>query len=135
MAKNRIVILQDISDYELKWCYEHASALVSASLNEGFGIPLIEAQYFSVPLIVSNIEPYREIAGSGTVFFDPLSIEEITQVLLESDQSIRHSGQALNNVDYSWERSASKLAALFSSYMQDQIHPSDKIVGNTREID
>jgi glycosyltransferase involved in cell wall biosynthesis len=109
---------------------------VSASLNEGFGIPLIEAQYFGVPLIVSNIESYREIAGSGADFFDPLNQEAIAQALLKSDQSIRHSGQALSKRDYSWERSASNLAELFSGAMQDQIAPSDeKKAGKIRKND
>ncbi len=125
-AENKVLILEGISDCELRWCYEHASALVSASLYEGFGIPLVEAQYFGVPLIVSDIEPYREISGPGTVFFNPKNKADISRALLNSEPSTGKSGSGPGSREFSWEASARELADLFVDSMQIQATSSDE---------
>jgi glycosyltransferase involved in cell wall biosynthesis len=66
---------QGASDEEYAEVLSSATALVSASLNEGFGVPLIEAMTGGTPVLVSNIPIFREIGGDTAVFFDPTSPE------------------------------------------------------------
>ena len=69
-----------VSDRELKWFYLHADAFVFASLDEGFGLPLIEAHHFGLPTCASDIAPFQEL-GLADLYFDPYSVEDISRAL------------------------------------------------------
>ena len=43
---------------------------VFPSLDEGFGIPILEALYFSIPTICSDIEVFKEIGNNSVEFFE-----------------------------------------------------------------
>lgn len=64
-----------VSDCDLIRLYSNAMAYVSSSLSEGFGIPLLEAMKYEVPLFISDIPVYREIANNAATYFNP-TIEE-----------------------------------------------------------
>jgi glycosyltransferase involved in cell wall biosynthesis len=56
-----------------------ASAFVYPSLQEGFGIPLVEAATLGMPILSSDIEIFRELLGDLAVsYFDPYSIEDMS---------------------------------------------------------
>ena len=57
--------------------------LTFLSLHEGFGLPVIEAQYHGLPVICSNIEPMIEIAGKGAIFLDPNKPSELRSTILK----------------------------------------------------
>ena len=60
-----------ISDEDLPYLYKNALLYVFPSLYEGFGIPLIEAQYSNCPVLCSNIPVFKEVAGNGAEFCIP----------------------------------------------------------------
>lgn len=62
---------------------KNASGFVYPSLDEGFGIPLAEAAVLNVPLAVSNIPIFREIAGKAALYFHPNNANEIASTLLQ----------------------------------------------------
>lgn len=65
-AKNKnIVFTGYLSNQELDVIYKNALVFISPSLYEGFGIPIIDAQKYGVPVICSDIPVYREIAGQS----------------------------------------------------------------------
>ena len=49
--------------------YNNAFAYVFPSIDEGFGIPLIEAMRARVPVICSDIEIFKEIGDDSVVYF------------------------------------------------------------------
>jgi glycosyltransferase involved in cell wall biosynthesis len=57
------------SDEEYAAVLAEATALMSASRDEGFGIPLVEAMGFGTPVAVSDIPIFREIGGAGAAYF------------------------------------------------------------------
>lgn len=59
-----------VTDEELVALYKYASCFVYPSLYEGFGIPPLEAMTFNCPVIVSDIEVFREIYGNNVIFCD-----------------------------------------------------------------
>lgn len=61
------------SDEELAWLYANAALSISLSLDEGFGLPAIEAACFGSPLLASDIEVFRETVGDYAHFVDPLA--------------------------------------------------------------
>ena len=78
----------DISDTELADCYKSADLLLFASLFEGFGMPIIEAQTAGIPVITSNISSMPEVAGSGAMLVDPYSVDDISKSVRSVLQSV-----------------------------------------------
>jgi len=74
--KNEIFNLNP-DDEELQILYENAVALVYPSIDEGFGLPILEAFVNGCPVLCSDIEVFHEIANDAVVYFDPKSIKSI----------------------------------------------------------
>lgn len=55
-----------------EWLYR-AKALVSASLDEGFGIPIVEAMTRGCPVVLSDIQIFEEVAGPAGLRFSPFN--------------------------------------------------------------
>lgn len=68
-----------ITDAEMASYYKHSLGVVFPSLSEGYGLPIVEAIIFGIPLITSNIAPLNEIAGDAALLINPLSISEISE--------------------------------------------------------
>jgi glycosyltransferase involved in cell wall biosynthesis len=69
--KKKIVFYHDATPGDLKFFYKNALALIHPSLSEGFGLPLVEATYFSCPVIGSNIEVFKELLDGEYLSFNP----------------------------------------------------------------
>jgi len=87
-----------LTDVEMQHAYATSDFLLFASTLEGFGMPIIEAQMVGLPVITSNIDPMREVAGSGALLCNPLdkiNIRNCILSLLKNDDSsltITHEG-------------------------------------------
>jgi len=68
-----------LPDSELKGLYQNATAVISPSYIEGFGIPILEAQWYEKPMLASDIEIFHEVGGQGVIFFDPHNPRDIAQ--------------------------------------------------------
>ncbi|MEY4231716.1 MAG: hypothetical protein RLZZ362_2565, partial [Actinomycetota bacterium] len=60
---------EDADDETLAGLYRSSAALVAASIGEGFGLPLIEASRFGLPIIARDLPVFREVAGDHAVYF------------------------------------------------------------------
>ena len=86
--ESRILFLND-DHIKLSELYCNVEALVYPSVYEGFGIPILEAMKMGCPVICSNGGSLQEVGGEGLHYFDPLSLDNIVEVLekvLSSDQ-------------------------------------------------
>jgi glycosyltransferase involved in cell wall biosynthesis len=93
--------------------YSAAFCFVCPALEEGFGIPLLEAAMARCPVICSDIEIFREVCNDAAIYFDPLSPSDILDRLesLLSDGSGRTTliERGLKNLDrFSWQNAAQK---------------------------
>jgi glycosyltransferase involved in cell wall biosynthesis len=75
---SRVVMLGSVDWGELAWLYENASLFVFGSLDEGFGLPVIEAAHFGTPVALSRIDPFLELSAEAQ-FFDPQSTASIAE--------------------------------------------------------
>ena len=66
---DRIVFTGYISDEKRNEYYLTSGSLIFASVYEGFGIPQIEALYFGLPIILSDIPTNREITKNNGIYF------------------------------------------------------------------
>ncbi len=87
-----------LSDEEMQNEYTNSDLLLFASTLEGFGMPIIEAQTVGLPVITSNLDPMREVAGAGALLCNPHDSQTvrkcIEQILSkdELDQSLIDTG-------------------------------------------
>jgi glycosyltransferase involved in cell wall biosynthesis len=74
-----IIILDNsyVTPSELSLLYQHAKALIFPSLSEGFGLPIVEAMKFDLPIIASDIPVFMELLGKSYISFDPYNSEDI----------------------------------------------------------
>lgn len=65
----RLAFFESVNDTELAYIYKNAVALIQASSGEGYGIPLIEAGHYGIPIICSDIEVFHEVAADHATYF------------------------------------------------------------------
>ncbi|MEO5714666.1 MAG: glycosyltransferase family 1 protein [Luteolibacter sp.] len=80
-----------ISDEELVAAYHRCDFLMFASLYEGFGLPILEAQATGRPVITSNLSSMPEVAGEGALLVDPMNPLSISNAVKSviSDATLR----------------------------------------------
>ncbi|MBM7807385.1 glycosyltransferase involved in cell wall biosynthesis [Geodermatophilus bullaregiensis] len=66
----RVRFLGGVDDGSLAWLYANCRLFVFPSLDEGFGLPVVEAALSGAPMVLSDIPAFRELAP-GAAFFDP----------------------------------------------------------------
>jgi glycosyltransferase involved in cell wall biosynthesis len=71
-----------ISDIELMQLYQNSSALIIASIGEGFGLPLREALMHKLPVILRDIQVFREVAGEDAWFFTGTSPRDLSDSIM-----------------------------------------------------
>jgi alpha-1,3-rhamnosyl/mannosyltransferase len=69
--------LQYLPDHDVRALMQSGSALVFASLCEGFGLPVVEAFASGLPVVASNTTSVPEVAGDAAILIDPASVGEI----------------------------------------------------------
>lgn len=79
LRDSRLFWIRDASDTDLEYLYQNATALVFASLIEGFGLPIVEAMQRGLPVLCSDIPVFREIADGKASFFSLETTDELIQ--------------------------------------------------------
>lgn len=108
-----ILWIKDASDVELQWAYKNSSALIAASKDEGFGLPLIEAAHYNVPIICSDIPIFREVTGGNADYFEPSDSEALYELILKWLNTDNHPISG-NIKMYSWEESAQEVLSVLN---------------------
>ena len=90
-ARSRIEVIGYVADAELEQLYRRARLFAFPSLDEGFGIPVIEAMARGVPVLTSNRSALPEAAGGAALLVDPLDVSAIAGGLthLTEDTGLR----------------------------------------------
>jgi glycosyltransferase involved in cell wall biosynthesis len=106
---NQIIMLGSIPDPLLACLYAKATATLSVSWAEGFGLPILESMRYGTPVIASAIPAHLEIATDAAYFIDPKSPLEIgrgIQQLTESTTLKQHWGKLgkLRAEEFSWDK-------------------------------
>jgi glycosyltransferase involved in cell wall biosynthesis len=101
------------SDADYESALKAATALVSASHDEGFGLPVVEAQALGTPVLLNDIAIFREIGGAPAGYFDGSSVESFVSAVRELENPGEWKRRSAASVvwarRYNWPDAAKQL--------------------------
>jgi len=117
-ARARIEWRQDVGERELPLLYAQADLFLFASLNEGFGLPPLEAMACGTPVVASCVTSMPEVLGDAAWLVEPTDEEQIYtaahQVLTEKEiaRDLVAKGEARSR-EFTWRQSARDTLAAY----------------------
>jgi len=111
-AQNIIKLKNFTSDNHLKTLYRHSVGFITASLQEGFGLPGLEAMASKTLVLSSNKTCLPEVYGSNASYFNPDNLDEIVNKIdkaysLDAAKRLTRINKAYNYAKkFSWEKTA-----------------------------
>lgn len=115
----RFFLTEWVPDEVLNFYFKNAAGFIFPSLSEGFGIPILEAFYYNVPILCSNNTVFPEIAKDAAFYFDPTDVEDISNKIVDFSTKSKDEIEIMTNKGkcylqyYSWENTAKKILKLF----------------------
>jgi len=111
--EDRVQFLGYIADADVPVLFSGAEFAVSASLDEGFGVPLLEAMHYGCPLVSSDRPAMREVGGNLPIYFEPTSVDSIANALITGINRTNHEELVSLGFErsklFSWQKSADLL--------------------------
>lgn len=103
-----------VDDERLRTLYEQAVALILPSLDEGFGIPALEAMEMGVPVLAARRGALPEVVGDAGLLVDPVDIDALAVGMesLVTDAALRQRLATAGPIQarrFSWDSSAARL--------------------------
>jgi glycosyltransferase involved in cell wall biosynthesis len=108
---HRLVWLEGVSDEYLEKIYRASTCLISASMAEGFGLPLIEASRYGLPILARDIPVFREVAGIHADYFQGITSQEVAASVKDWLAKYKQGIHTVstNMPSLSWRQSAQQL--------------------------
>ena len=104
---DNVKIISGLTDLEVKCAYSLCDLFIFPSIYEGFGIPILEAMIYNKPIILSNIEVFKEITENKLSYFDCNNIQMIAESIHkicssdnEKNKLIKYSKNRIKNFNY-----------------------------------
>jgi len=117
-ARSRIHLLGYVSAPTLSRLYRTATVLAFPSLDEGFGLPVLEAMSAGLPVVTSRRSALAEVAGEAAVLIEPTDTAALADALRRTveDSALRRDliqkGHA-RAAQFGWQQAASQTLALY----------------------
>ena len=118
IRNSRVSVLGYVSAGELADWYARATILAFPSLDEGFGIPVIEAMAAGLPVITSDRSALAEVAGDAALLVNPESVEQLVEALrrMAADPMLREElarkGLA-RAAEFTWPKAVEKTWSVY----------------------
>ncbi len=120
-----VAFIDSVVDEELALLYNAAAVFAFPSLEEGFGLPPLEAMACGAPVIVCNSSSLPEVVGDAAILVAPGNTTDLTSALASilSNQSLadslRHQGLARAQ-GFSWTRTAQQTLEVYQAVLTGQ---------------
>jgi glycosyltransferase involved in cell wall biosynthesis len=111
--QNRVLLTGYVSSDAVANWYSGAMGYVFPSRNEGFGLPMLEAMCYHLPIIAANNTCLPEIGHGAALYFDPNNAPQIAvllEAIVNNDPSVIASVNAQSIVlqQFSWKKAANQ---------------------------
>ncbi len=121
--KKDIVLKDYISEEEKSELYKNADLFILPSFYEGFGLPVLEAMSYGVPVICSAVSSLPEVVGNAALLVDPNDpkaiAEAMNKVFSDNDLRERMIEKGFKNVKrFSWEKCAKETMDIILSSLK-----------------
>lgn len=119
---HQLTFLSHLTLEEMAAIYQQAEIMIYPSFFEGFGIPIIESLFSSLPVITSKGGCFSEAGGPFSSYINPSSIEELKQEILDISNNIERrkkmiiEGKKYANT-FTDEKIAKKIISLYQSVL------------------
>lgn len=115
----KVVLFGYVDDRELKSLYKNALIFAYLSEYEGFGLPVLEAMQYGIPVITTNKSSLKEVAGNAALLTDT-TIDEIKNnlaILLMDEEKRQYYSRlgVCKAKEYSWQKAATDTGELYCS--------------------
>jgi glycosyltransferase involved in cell wall biosynthesis len=117
-VKERIIFTGYLSDSDLFIVMKRATLFAYVSIEEGFGLPPVEAMQAGVPVVVSNTSCMPEICGDAAMYVNPKDSKDIAEGIntvyhnVDLRENLIHKGHIRSGF-FNWESSVRKLIHVF----------------------
>ena len=117
------IMFRNIANEYLPIVYQNAEIFIYPSYFEGFGIPVLEALYSGIPVIISKTTSLPEVGGPGAYLVDPYNYQEIKDGILFFMQNEEHREHAINKglehiKNFDAQMVTDKLASVYQGLLQ-----------------
>lgn len=121
-VSQRVRVLGHVPAAELPTLYQAASLLIFPSLEEGFGLPVLEAMAHGLPAVVSHTSSLPEVAGDAALYVNPLDPHDIAEKVMRvvEDEGLRQTmiQRGLERArEFSWRRTAESTLRIYDEVL------------------
>ena len=115
--EHHVIFTGYVPDTDLPYIYKNAKAYVFPSVYEGFGIPILEAFRYGIPVAVANNSSLPEIGQSAVVTFDPHDVSAIATAIQHTTNNpqlateLVAASKPIENL-YTWKNSCNQLLGI-----------------------
>jgi glycosyltransferase involved in cell wall biosynthesis len=120
-----IVYCGYVSDKQRAALYSQASVFVLPSFYEGFGMMILESMQYKVPLAISDIDVFHEVAHNSAFYFDPTNSENMSNAISKLLQNKQESDKLVDTYEdtlrmYSWMSNSDKIMGAIKKGSNDK---------------
>lgn len=126
---DRVLLPGFVPDADVPALYRRSLAYAFPSLQEGFGIPILEAFGYGTPVVAARASALPEIAGDAALYFDPHDADDLARALgrLLHDDALRGDLVARGRArasQFSWQRTAQGVIAVLEEVVAARRRPA-----------
>ncbi len=119
----QIRFIDYVSEGEKMALIVHARALLMPSLDEGFGLPAVEAMSVGTPVIASRLGALPEVTGGHALLIDPYDINDISAAMvrvLQQPHTVKHLVDSATDFvqRFSWQKTAQMTMEVYQNVQQ-----------------
>jgi glycosyltransferase involved in cell wall biosynthesis len=123
-VRKRVLRPGRVTERTRAWLLHHARALAYASLDEGFGFPVLEAMSARLPVVASTAGSIPEVAGDAALLVEPHDVDALAAALARAlDDELLRATLVLRGADrvarFDWSDTAAHMADLYHSLAMD----------------
>lgn len=110
-VSRQIRFIDYVSEGEKMALIAHAAALLMPSLDEGFGLPAVEAMEIGTPVIASRLGALPEVTGGHALLVDPYDVDDISHAMIKILQEPHTTKHLVDGATefvkrFSWQKTA-----------------------------